>query len=118
MEPIGRFASCGKCESRNGGKHAPDCTIEQRFWRKVRLGSGCWEWQGARNPRYGHIHTDGRNIAAHRYAYELAYGPIPKGTVVMHTCDNPGCVRADHLKLGTQADNLADCRRKGRRPRY
>lgn len=51
---------------------------------------------------------------AHRAAYQLFVGPIPAGKIVMHTCDQPRCVNPDHLKVGTQADNMADKMAKGR----
>ena len=54
----------------------------------------------------------------HRYAahhfYELVYGPLPFGTVIRHTCDNPQCINPAHLQAGTHADNVADRVERGR----
>lgn len=63
---------------------------------------------------YGVFRHDGKTFSRHRFAYQLEYGPIPSGMVVMHTCDNPGCFNPKHLKLGTQAENMSDMRSKGR----
>lgn len=41
-------------------------------------------------------------------AWILEYGELPKGSVVMHICDNPSCVNVKHLRVGTHADNVAD----------
>jgi hypothetical protein len=54
-------------------------------------------------------------VRAHRFAWIEANGPVPAGLHVLHTCDNPLCVRPSHLWLGTQAENLADMTAKGRR---
>ncbi|HTP29702.1 MAG TPA: HNH endonuclease, partial [Anaeromyxobacteraceae bacterium] len=53
-------------------------------------------------------------IRAHRFAWEFAYGPIPHGMLVCHRCDNPPCVKAEHLFLGTNLENVRDMMEKGR----
>jgi hypothetical protein len=69
----------------------------------------CWEWQASRSPRgYGKVKIKGRELRAHRVAYEAAKGPIPTGLIVRHTCDNPPCCNPAHLLVGTSADNSAD----------
>ena len=86
-----------------------------RFWDHVGRGAedACWEWLGASTGRggYGRTWTGAR---AHRVAYELAVGPIPDGLAVCHTCDNPPCCNPAHLRVGTQAENLAEMRERGR----
>lgn len=89
----------------------------QRFWFKVDIQDGgrCWEWLGHRNRwGYGAFWLNGKHLRAHRFVYELIHGPIPDGLVVMHSCDNPACVRPDHLSLGTHRDNWLDSKKKGR----
>lgn len=79
------------------------------------MGEGCWEWQAGRSPRgYGKVCVANKHWRAHRLAWTLTYGEIPAGLVVMHRCDNPPCVRPDHLQLGTCADNNRDKVAKGR----
>lgn len=89
-----------------------------RFDREisVNLETGCWDWQGAKHARgYGQFRFRDSNWLAHRVAFVLYHQQeIPPGMVVMHRCDNPGCVGPNHLMLGTQADNMADKTAKGR----
>jgi len=66
------------------------------------------------NTGYGELWKDGKRGLAHRISYELANGEIPKGYVVMHSCDNPPCVNPSHLHAAPQKDNLEDMHRKGR----
>ena len=56
----------------------------------------------------------GRTVPAYRVAFEVWVGPIPNGQWVLHRCDNPRCIRPDHLELGDQTKNMADCSRRGR----
>jgi len=96
------------------GKHAPP---EVRFWRHVRKGDGCWEWTSSFFDKgYGQFKavTGRPPVRAHRFSWELHNGPIPDGLKVLHRCDNPPCVRPEHLFIGTEGDNTADMIAKGR----
>jgi hypothetical protein len=88
-------------------KHKP---VSERFMQKVRVAeTGCWEWGAYRMKNgYGLFRMPDRNVLAHRKAHELFVGDIPDGMLVLHECDNRGCVRPEHLKLGTQDDNMHD----------
>lgn len=100
-------------------------TPEERFWDKVNKStlSGCWEWMASRMPNrgrnqpYGRFRVGDTIVFAHRWAYRTFVGPIPEGMHVMHQCDNPTCVRPDHLEVGTPKENSADMVRKGRSAR-
>jgi hypothetical protein len=76
-------------------------TVEQRFWSKVSKSNQCWLWTA--------------NALPAGYSWLLTRGEIPEGQQVLHKCDNPSCVRPDHLFLGTQQDNVDDMIKKGRR---
>lgn len=79
------------------------------FWEQAGP-PGCWEWSGARDKDgYGQTRSRmGGRVKAHRRAWEIAYGSIPQGFLVCHRCDNPPCVRPDHLYLGTALQNQTD----------
>lgn len=94
-------------------------SYEESFWEKVDKTEGCWLWTAAKNGGgYGaFFRKDGRfgTNMAHRIAFQLAYGAIPDGMIIMHTCDNRACVNPAHLVPGTHQDNVDDMVRKGRK---
>lgn len=80
--------------------------------------SGCHIWLGTLNYKgYGIFKLRNRQVRAHRVAYALAHGPVPRGMVVCHRCDMRWCVNPGHLFLGTVGDNNADMVAKGRQVR-
>lgn len=88
----------------------------ERFWAKVEKTDGCWLWTAKSKDKdgYGLFHAPRRMVRAHRLSWELAAGESPGKALVCHRCDNPACVRPDHLFLGTARDNFRDCLAKGR----
>jgi hypothetical protein len=95
-----------------------DRPFVERFWDKVVFGMECWGWSGAKNEHgYGVLGRAGRgsgNVKAHRASWEIHYGPVPDGLLVLHACDNPQCTNPAHLFLGDQCANMRDASRKGR----
>lgn len=86
--------------------------------------TGCWIWTGhIQTSGYGQFRYRNKNLLAHRASYSI-FKDIDhdeifdlndiNGMLVCHSCDNPGCVRPDHLSTGTHQDNTDDARSKGR----
>lgn len=92
--------------------------FRRRFMSKYQEGGGCWGWTGIRSRKgYALIWCDGNTRRAHRVMWRLAVSEIPPGKQILHHCDNPSCVRPDHLFLGTNEINVSDKVSKGRQVR-
>lgn len=88
------------------------CSTICRFMDKVRKDeeTGCWNWHAGRTRKgYGNFQPVGEKSGlAHRVSYELFKGKIKKDLHVLHSCNNPSCVNPEHLRTGTNADNIND----------
>jgi hypothetical protein len=132
---LNRFLHGHNARRRGGWKWANKRPLAERFWMRVQQSpepDGCWEWMGAHLPSGYGVLWDGEKLArTNRIAWELASGaPLANDAMILHTCDNPRCVRNDppgvyivngielprygHLALGTQRDNSLDKLAKGR----
>ena len=90
-------------------------TLTERFWANVERTDECWNWTARTNEKgYGPFAVAGKPVTAHRLSYELNVGKIVNGSWVLHSCDNPKCVRPDHLRLGNNLDNMRDKMGRGR----
>lgn len=110
--------NCPYCERLFTGKKQSHCCTLCAFKDQIKKRSnGCWEWQGQISPEgYGYF-TDFDNqkrIRVHRYSFQQFKGNVPDDLHVCHHCDNRKCCAPDHLFLGTDKDNMQDCKNKGR----
>lgn len=79
---------------------------EERFWKKVDKTGDCWVWTGTCvSTGYGQFWDGGKMVRAHRLSYAWTNGEIPEGMQVDHRCHDRSCVRPEHLRLVTNAQN-------------
>jgi len=83
--------------------------VPEVLFARLRAQGDCLIYTGRIDKKgYGRISWAGRTVGTHRLAYELAYGPVPKGKYVLHSCDRPACCAPRHLRAGTNGDNMRD----------
>lgn len=81
----------------------------QRFQPKIKIDplTFCWEWiAGKFRQGYGMFHLNGKDIGAHRFAYEYWKGKIPNELEIDHLCNNKKCVNPSHLEIVTHLENM------------
>ena len=90
------------------GKLLPGETqpVADRFWAKVHKTDTCWLWTAAVASGYGRFWLDGKQVQAHRWAYEQVYGPIPSGMDIDHLCRVRHCVNPAHMEPVTRRTNV------------
>lgn len=82
-----------------------------KFLKRVRVEGKCWVWTGCKNEDgYPKVRYCGKTEYAHRVAFVLFNGPIPRNMTIHHKteCLNPACVNPDHLELLTREDNTVE----------
>jgi len=87
------------------------------FLNRVHKTESCWLWKGSLNNLrggYGYLKTNGVMYRAHRLAWLLFKGKVPRSLQVCHTCDVRACVNPDHLYLGSHEENIRDAVLRGR----
>jgi hypothetical protein len=109
--------------SRGCSAKARTVPVQERFrsYVGVTTSAGCILWTGCINKNgYGIISdrtASGRNILAHRLAWEIENGPIPDGLLILHECDNTICINIAHMRIGTHKENSEDSVSRNRQAR-
>lgn len=105
--------NCGK--PFGGTTSATFCSEDCAFWNKVEKGKDCWLWTGfCKANGHGQFNFRYTKDKAHRVSWRLLRGAIPKGRLVLHSCQSPNCVNPNHLFLGSNKDKGANAARLGR----
>lgn len=91
-------------------------TREIRFWSKVLLTANsdkCWVWTGTVNANgYGTTRYENRPWLTHRLAWSLSHNAEPSLNI-LHSCHNRPCCNPQHLREGTQKENMQDAIERG-----
>jgi hypothetical protein len=117
---LGKWSLCAVCGTpfQTLSTRAPYCcSLRCRVAISVdkRGDDECWPWLGLLDQDgYGEFGFKKKKYKSHRAVLELKDGPIPRGIVAMHSCDNRPCCNPAHISGGTAEDNNNDRIAKGR----
>lgn len=109
-----RICHCGKELREQSQSRKGYCSILCEIEKSIKINkNGCWEWiNHCLNTGYGYITINKKKLLAHRVVYEIYHGSIDDEKVIRHQCFNEKCVNPQHMKLGSQAENIHDSIRK------
>ena len=108
ISTAGRVQGGREIEMNRGKNHKPykkTPTVE-RFFKKIDISSGCWEWTGSKTWGYGTFYDGNKSTRAHRWLYEHLNGPIPNGMDLDHLCRNRSCCHPLHVEPVTRLENV------------
>jgi len=92
--------------------------FDAKYEQLPKTETGCIEWEGAKSLGYGIVRRHGTNLRVHRLTLERALGrPLKDGMHALHSCNNPPCCNPEHLREGTNQENVDDKLRSDRQPR-
>ena len=75
----------------------------------------CWLWiRAVGSHGYGNVLYAGRYTTAPRVVATITYGMPEPTHCVLHECDTRRCIRPEHLRWGSQKENMADALKRGR----
>jgi len=103
----------GRTKNSELSEEANLARIKKNYEKNVVKQEGCWDWKGCVVRGYAILGIR-PYLKAHRASWIVHNGPIPKGVLVCHTCDNTKCTNPEHLWLGTYKENTQDKIKKGR----
>ena len=91
--------------------------LQDLLSRSKRMPSNCIEWQMSTNQYgYGRIQVGGKVQQVTRVVLKLVTNNDGNNLLALHSCDNPPCINPDHLRWGTQLDNMQDAVNRNRKP--
>ncbi len=86
-----------------------EAIYKDRLLVDARRSGDCWLYGRAKfKTGYGQFRFEGKTLSAHRASYILYKGKIPSNKCVLHICDNKLCINPNHLRVGTQSENIID----------